>query len=285
MLKRIIVGVIAALFAIGVIALRNTPVLPIVLAVFACIATYEIEKCVQIKNKAIMGVSLVFSALTPVYYIYAPALSARGIIIPTTSVVALYVLAMFILMLTNYKNTKFEDVAAVLVASIFVPWGFSSLGMLAMIDRRFPNDFDGHHGVFYLLFALFCALITDTFAYFTGKFLGKHKLTEISPKKTVEGAVGGVVGAVISSVILFAVFDKFYFTVHTVTYWEIILMSVALSIIGMCGDLSASVIKRNFGVKDFGKLFPGHGGVMDRCDSMLFVSAALYALLMLTRSF
>lgn len=284
MVKRIVVGVIAALIAIGIIVLRNTPVLPAALAFLSCLATYEIEKCVQLKNKAIMGVSLVFSALVPVYYVYAPALAARGVILPVTAIVVIYTLALFILMLTNYKNTKFEDVAAVLVASIFVPWGFSSLAMLCMIDKLFPADFDGHHGVFYILFALFCALISDTCAYFTGKFFGKHKLTEISPKKTVEGAVGGVVGAVVSCVILFAIFDNCFFTVHTITYLEVILMSLVLAVVGICGDLTASVVKRNFGVKDFGNLFPGHGGVMDRCDSILFVSAALYALIYLTRT-
>lgn len=284
MVKRIVVGVIAALIAIGIIALRNTPVLPVALAFLSCVATYEIEKCVRLKNKAVMGVSLVFSALVPIYYTYAPVLAERGITIPVTAVLAIYVLVMFVLMLTNYKSTKFEDIAAVLVASIFVPWAFSTLSMLCMIDKRFPEHFDGHHGVFYILFALFCALISDTFAYFTGKFFGKHKLTEISPKKTVEGAVGGVVGAVVSCVILFAVFDNCFFTVHTITYLEVVLMSLVLAVVGICGDLSASVIKRNFGVKDFGNLFPGHGGVMDRCDSILFVSAALYALIVLTRT-
>ena len=284
MVKRIVVGVIAALIAIGIIVLRNTPVLPVALAFLSCVATYEIEKCVQLKNKAVMGVSLVFSALVPVYYNYASALAERGIALPVTSIAVIYVLALFVLMLTNYKNTKFEDVAAVLVASIFVPWALSTLAMVCRIDKQFPEQFDGHHGVFYILFALFCALISDTFAYFTGKFFGKHKLTEISPKKTVEGAVGGVVGAVISCVILFAIFDNCFFTVHTVTYLEVILMSLVLAVIGICGDLSASVIKRNFGVKDFGNLFPGHGGVMDRCDSILFVSTALYALIVLTRT-
>lgn len=284
MVKRIVVGVIAAIIAIGIIVLRNTPVLPVALAFLSCVATYEIEKCIQLKNKAVMGVSLVFSALVPVYYTYAPALAARGITLPVTAILAIYVLALFVLMLTNYKNTKFEEIAAVLVASIFVPWAFSTLAMLCMIDKQFPAHFDGHHGVFYILFALFCALISDTFAYFTGKFFGKHKLTEISPKKTVEGAVGGVVGAVVSCVILFAIYDNCFFTVHTVTYLEVVLMSLVLSVAGICGDLSASVIKRNFGVKDFGNLFPGHGGVMDRCDSILFVSSALYALIVLTRT-
>lgn len=284
MLKRIVVGVIAALIAIAIIVFRNTPVLPLALAFLSCVATFEIEKCVGLKNKAIRAVSLVFSALVPIYFTYASELAAHGVAIPVTAVVALYTLVLFILMLTNFENTKFEEVATVLIASIFVPWAFSTLTLLNQIDKRFPEEFDGHHGVFYILFALFCALISDTFAYFVGKFLGKHKLTKISPKKTVEGAVGGVLGGILSSVILFAVFDRFFFTVHTVSYLEIVILAAVLSVIGICGDLTASVMKRNFGIKDFGNLFPGHGGVMDRCDSILFVTTALYALILFTRT-
>jgi phosphatidate cytidylyltransferase len=285
MLKRIIVGVIGALVAITVIVFRNTPLLSIVLAFFTVLAAYEIEKCVQVKNKAVMAVSLVFSALMPFYYEYEPELSSRGITIPVTVVLAIYILLLFILMLTDYDHTKFEDVATVIIATTFVPWGFSTLIMLNDVDRTFPDEFDGHHGLFFILFGLFCAWLSDTFAYFTGRFLGKHKLCpKISPKKTVEGAVGGVVGAVLSCVILFAIFDKFFFTVHSVTYLEVIILSAVLSVIGMCGDLTASVMKRNFGVKDFGKLFPGHGGVMDRFDSALFVLTALYASILITRN-
>ena len=114
------------------------------------------------------------------------------------------------------------------------------------------------------------------------RFFGKHKMApNISPKKTIEGAVGGAFAGVLSSVILFLVFDSKYFTVHLFTWWEIAIISLILCVIGMCGDLSASVLKRNFGVKDYGKLFPGHGGVMDRFDSALFVLGALYAIIII----
>ena len=99
--------------------------------------------------------------------------------------------------------------------------------------------------------------------------------------RTIEGAVGGAFAGVLSSVILFLVFDSKYFTVHLFTWWEIAIISLILCVIGMCGDLSASVLKRNFGVKDYGKLFPGHGGVMDRFDSALFVLGALYAIIII----
>ncbi|MEG0546145.1 MAG: phosphatidate cytidylyltransferase [Oscillospiraceae bacterium] len=285
MLKRIIVGLLSAAFAIGVLFAMNTPVYAIMIAIFTFIAAREIEKVVQIKNKAIYILSLAFSIFVPFYYEYNDELLQRGINLPITAILVIYILLLFILMLTDYENTKFEDVAAVLVASLAVPWGFSTLIMLRDVSVTYPGVYDKIHGLFFVLLALFCAWLADTCAYFTGKFLGKHKLSpKISPKKTIEGAIGGTLGATACSVALFAVFDNVYFTTHILTYWQIIIIALVLSTVGMCGDLTASVVKRNFGVKDFGKLFPGHGGVMDRFDSALFVLCTLVAIITIMRA-
>lgn len=283
MLKRTIVGILAACFAIFVLAFRSTPLLVITLAVFCVLAAREIEKVIGIKNKAIYYLSLVFSGLVPFYYEYRTELACCGVSVPVSVVMVFYVVIMFMLMLTDFENTKFEEVAAVIIATTFVPWGFSTFIMFNDMAITYPAKFDSHYGLFFILLALFCAWLTDTFAYFSGRFLGKHKMCpNISPKKTIEGAIGGLCGGVISSVILFAVFDKYFFTIHSLSYLWVVLAAVVLSIIGMCGDLTASVVKRNFGVKDFGNLFPGHGGVMDRFDSGLFVLASLYALITIT---
>ena len=154
-------------------------------------------------------------------------------------------------------------------------------GKLKLSDHiadYFPDrGYTTYHGLFLILFAMFSAWLTDTFAYFTGSFLGKHKMCpNISPKKTYEGAIGGVIGCVISNVALYAVFENFVFENPVNNYLAVVLMSVALSVISMCGDLTASVVKRNFGIKDFGKLIPGHGGIMDRFDSVLFVAPVFW---------
>ena len=99
---------------------------------------------------------------------------------------------------------------------------------------------------------------------------------KISPKKSWEGAVGGVVGAVLINLLVFLIFNLAVKERLLLPYWAVILITIALAIISMLGDLSASVIKRNYGAKDFGKLIPGHGGVMDRFDSCLFVLPVLY---------
>jgi len=143
------------------------------------------------------------------------------------------------------------------------------------------------------LLALFCAWFSDTGAYFTGRAFGKHKLCpEISPKKTVEGAIGGLLGGVIGMTVFKLVADSM---AHTLTVYPPIEMAAgpqiswgavfALGIIGstisQIGDLSFSVIKREFGVKDYGNLLPGHGGILDRFDSVTFVAPFVWLALQL----
>jgi phosphatidate cytidylyltransferase len=283
MLKRTVAGILAALFGIAIIVFRDTPALVIVVGALSVLATREIEKVIGLKNKAIYYISLVFSGLVVVFYEFRPELADMGIVIPTTVVFAVYCMLVFMLMLTDFENTKFEQVASVIVASALVPWAFSTLVFLNDMSETYPDKFDKSYDLFFILFGLFAAWLTDTFAYFTGRFLGKHKMCpNISPKKTVEGAIGGVIGCVVSCVILYLIFENKVFEIHSLSLVWVIVVSLILSLVGMCGDLTASVVKRNFGVKDFGNILPGHGGVMDRFDSGLFVLAMLYAIITIT---
>lgn len=285
MLKRTVAGILAALFGITIIVFRDTPALVVVVGALSVIATWEIEKVIGLKNKAIFIISLIFSGGVVAFYEYRAELASVGITVPTTAVFAVYAMLVFILMLTDFKNTKFEQIASVIVASALVPFAFSTIVFLNDMSETYPEFFGGdkHYDLFFILFGLFAAWLTDTFAYFTGRFLGKHKMCpNISPKKTVEGAIGGVLGGILSCVILFIIFDKFYFTTHALSLVWVIVVSLILSIVGMCGDLTASVVKRNFGVKDFGNILPGHGGVMDRFDSGLFVLAMLWVIVTVT---
>ncbi|MBR0542185.1 MAG: CDP-archaeol synthase [Clostridia bacterium] len=283
MLKRTVAGILAALFGIAIIIFRDTPALVIVVGALSVLATREIEKVIGITNKAIYYISLVFSGLVVVYYEFRPELADMGIVIPTTIAFAVYCVLVFMLMLTDFEHTKFEQVASVIVASALVPWAFSTLIFLNDMSETYPEKFDKSYDLFFILFGLFAAWLTDTFAYFTGRFLGKHKMCpNISPKKTVEGAIGGVLGCILSCVILYVIFENKVFEIHSLSIWWVIAVSVILSLVGMCGDLTASVVKRNFGVKDFGNILPGHGGVMDRFDSGLFVLSMLYAIITIT---
>lgn len=126
------------------------------------------------------------------------------------------------------------------------------------------------NGTPYVWLVYIIAFGSDTFAYFTGKMFGKHKLyPEVSPNKTIEGAIGGIIGCTILSLIYFD-----YLRINKYIY--IIIFSISASVFSMAGDLTASKIKRENGIKDFGYMLPGHGGILDRFDSVLFVAPTVY---------
>lgn len=273
MKQRVLSGVVIAVVAISVLLLMNTVVFPIVWTVLAVMAVYEIEKVTQIKNKALMAVSLAFAALFCLNECF-------GFVEVSYSVVlSVYVLIMLTIMLIGYDITKFEHVASAFFASVAVPFAFLIFVYLRDINENSGGKFSKTEGVYLILLVLVCSWLTDVFAYFTGRAFGKHKLCpKISPKKTVEGAIGGIIIPAVINIIVLAVFEKFFFDGTVIPYWTMLIISPVLSVASMLGDLSASTIKRNFGVKDFSNLIPGHGGIMDRFDSCLFVLPAIYVI-------
>ncbi len=133
--------------------------------------------------------------------------------------------------------------------------------------------------VWLILITAFC---TDIFAYFGGYFFGKHKLCPvISPKKTIEGAISGILG----SIAFCMLFGYFFSVKEGMQIWEYALIGAAGGIISQFGDLTASIFKRKIGIKDYGTLIPGHGGVMDRFDSVLFTAPMVYYVLYILNSF
>lgn len=280
MAKRIAFGFLWLFIGISALVFMNTWFF-LVFAMFLCFtATYELNRSSGLKNKPIMILSLITSALFPVYYEYGHYLQEiEGLNLKTEYLIVVYILLLCFLMLHNHKETKFSQVAFVIVSSLCVPFSFTRLMYFRDIAEYYPDKgYTNAHGMFLILLILFSACMTDTFAYFVGSALGKHKLCpEISPKKTVEGAIGGVMGCIIGNVGLYAVYNNFIFDNPVNNYIPIIIASVILSVVGMCGDLTASLIKRNYGIKDFGNLIPGHGGIMDRFDSIMFVAIAFYA--------
>ena len=133
-------------------------------------------------------------------------------------------------------------------------------------------------GTYFYLLTLVGAWMTDIFAYFVGVLFGKHKLIpDVSPKKTIEGAVGGMVFCILGFVGFALLYNQFWIVEGSTALpiWFMIIMGLFVSVVSQIGDLSLSLLKRKYGIKDFGKIFPGHGGVLDRCDSVLAVSIIL----------
>jgi len=143
--------------------------------------------------------------------------------------------------------------------------------LVLLMFKAIPSVRNLEHGFFCLLGAVLSGCITDIFAYITGKTLGKHKLCPvISPKKTVEGSIGGIFGTV--AILLLLGFALEQANAVQVNFIALTFYAVLSSIVGQFGDLSMSAVKRCLGVKDYGTLFPGHGGVLDRFDSLLFIA-------------
>ena len=282
MLVRVIVGVICALFAIGLlvaIGYGYGAYVSIVIALFSALCVHEIMGVSQCKNRFMTRVNMIFAACVPLYIGFD---LERIIKVSPGIITGIYVLAVLIILLKCYDYTKFENAAMGLFASIAIPVSASCLTLTYEFMDKYPSIYSKSSEVFVILTAMFCAWLCDTFALFSGMALGKHKLApNISPKKTVEGAIGGVVGTTISSLISWAIFNKWFFHFDTIKWWMVLIFVPVICVMGMCGDLAASVIKRNFGVKDYGTLFPEHGGAMDRIDSFLFSMPATYIIVRL----
>lgn len=281
MKQRIIFGLLCTVAGVLALCIRNTPLFTVIGAIVCVMVAVEINKAIKLKNKPMFALSLVVAALVPVYYVYGHLLNGFALNLSPVYLIAIYILALFILMLTGYENTKFSDVGMVILGSLGLPLAVTILLYLRDIDKHFPEqNYTTEHGLFLILFAMFCAWMSDAFAYFGGRFFGKHKLApKISPKKTIEGVISGALGCILANVILYAVFDNLVFAEPHNNYLAIIIMSIPLSLIGVCGDLTFSALKRNYEIKDFSNLVPGHGGVMDRFDSEVFVLVALYAII------
>ena len=274
MKKRLLTAFFGVGIAIGWLCTAYTPVFSAVMALVAVIAVYEMLKVFGVKNKIFFILCELTAAGT---VLYTDHLTDKNI--PLFPVFTSLILVSLILMVADHRRLRFDQVVQSLFSAVMIPAALACVVLLRDAYIKFPAVFIQNDGIFLILLAFFCSWITDGCALFAGKALGKHKLApEISPHKTVEGAIGGVIGNLIFCIALWAVFQyKIGLSAHIGIVWTVC-VSLGLSVVSMFGDLAASTIKRHHGVKDFGNLLPGHGGVMDRFDSSIFVFAALYAI-------
>ena len=184
--------------------------------------------------------------------------------------IILFWVALFAEMMASKLEVGFDKIAVCFVGGVIVPLLFGAIVRLHNMAQ----------GRFYILIPFVVAFLSDTGAYFTGLKFGKHKLAPvISPKKTIEGVFGGVAGAVLGMLLYTLVLHlAFQFKVN---YLYAVLYGVLGSAAGVFGDLCFSVIKRQTGIKDYGNLFPGHGGILDRFDSNIVVAPLVEILMLL----
>lgn len=257
MKQRIITAIIAAAVFLPIVIFGGLPF--VVLAyLLASIALYELLKMRNLKLFSVPG----FIALAVLWIFLLPEQFQEFLKVLHYSKVEFALLAV-LLFLTYTVATKnrftFDDVAFSTMATLYIGMGF-----LYFIETR-------EAGLIYIFYSLFIIWATDSGAYFIGRAIGKNKLwPEISPNKTVEGFLGGIVCAVIVAV-LFVLFTDI-----NATLVELTIITILLSIFGQVGDLVESALKRHYDVKDSGTILPGHGGILDRFDSLLFVWPLLH---------
>lgn len=262
---RIISALVAILVFIAVVYFLPQICLTVALSVILAIGAYELTlRNGIVKSQPLFITSCILAASVP--FIMSLDLWEKYIFIFLFVAVA----AFFTVWLTNYGKVSLVSVLTSFFAGAVVPILFSVIVRLRMMEN----------GQYMILFPFIAAWMTDTGAYFVGSFLGKRKLCEkISPKKTVEGAIGGIVSCAIG-LVLFAKIMEANFAMQ-VEYPLLIVGALVLSVLAQIGDLSFSLIKREYNIKDYGNLFPGHGGVLDRFDSTVFTIPASFIILVL----
>ena len=180
----------------------------------------------------------------------------------------LFVFGICVLSVVFHKTIKTEDVMFALSGVTLITVSLSTLNILVWSDTD--------HTAFWVVFTLAVPWIADSAAYFIGSYFGKHKLCpNISPNKTVEGAVAGIVAGTLSSLLIGFIFKLIYGDV-TIYYGVLVLIGFVNSVVSIFGDLTFSIIKRSCRIKDFGSIMPGHGGLLDRFDSVIFCIPVVY---------
>ena len=231
-------------------------VYPIAIAILAAVAVLELVRCLGLITDLWISVPLPLLAAGIAFSVRFTEGLSRPLGLIT---VAFFLLALYLLALTVFRagRTTYAAVAGVLCGCFYITVAFASLVLL----RYRPN------GAYLFLLPFIGSWITDTFAYFTGRVCGRHKLAPtVSPKKTVEGSIGGIVFAVGSFMLYGLIVSS---AGLTPSYLALALLGLCVSVVSQIGDLALSVIKRERGIKDYGRIFPGHGGVLDRFDSVI----------------
>ncbi|NBJ88224.1 phosphatidate cytidylyltransferase [Acutalibacter sp. 1XD8-36] len=266
MVQRVLSGIVLAVFMIAVIVFDKIfPLaLNIAVAVISVMAVHELAAALGLQNK---------------WFLCLPSLAAAAIV-PFCNeqfqfmTYCVYTLIIFSALIVCHRETTFKEVAVLYSMVVIIPCALHTLVSLRELNLS--------HGMFYVLIAVLAAWVADVGAYFAGTLFGRHKLCpEISPKKTVEGLVGGTVVDMVVMLLCGVWFSAVFYQGQVgVNYIALLLIGLFGSLISVLGDLSFSIIKRSCHIKDFGQVIPGHGGVLDRFDSVIFTAPYVYLLVM-----
>lgn len=248
-----------------ILLIRNKYVVDIAFTIIALLTMHEYLGAVKHKCNPVswLGylscISIAIIHILPQEFIHISVILALPIIL----------LILFLQIIITNMKTNFKDIVYTFFGIAYVIFPIMCIALINGVNN----------GNILIWYAIIAAWGTDIFAYFTGKAIGKHKFSKVSPKKSIEGCIGGTIGAVLLILIYTYIANKFWGM--EISYYIIALIGTVLSIIGQIGDFAASSIKRYVEIKDFSNMIPGHGGMLDRIDSLIFIAPFAYALLML----
>ena len=273
MKTRVITAIVGIIVLIGVMFTFNTPILNLVVAAITLIAVHEIYGALGFEKKDwllyVVQIPYVLLVMLSGYS------SARRLLMPASFVLVVFYA---IYLVVRNGSISYQKASGLVMFSGIVTFCFYSF---ILLKELLPVDRFGYDAMFFILLILCFAWGGDTCAYFAGRAFGKHKLCPVvSPKKTVEGAIGGVLGTMAFGVIITLVYSVAADRLEAFTrsnigvsmYVIIALLGCVAAVLGIYGDLFASVVKRQCGIKDYGTIFPGHGGILDRFDSVMFIA-------------
>lgn len=255
MKTRIITGCLTGIVVILLI-FANISVFDIAYIIASGVVMFELMHAGK-NNTPAYAVNIIFTLLYAVFHAYMP--EYMGCVLP------LYIIAIFTVHILSYKMFPADKLFYSVFTFIYVNMLLSYLADIKHFEQK---------GSLMLLMFVATVVFSDTFAYFIGVTLGKHKLCPaISPKKTIEGSVGAFIGSILAAIICAFIYNQIDIPVN---YIAAIIYGVICGGLSQIGDLVASSVKRFFDIKDFGDVLPGHGGIMDRLDSILFVAPVFY---------
>jgi len=270
MLKRAITGLIFVMVLISCTYFHPILLFGLYL-LFVIVGSWEYLNILKLHSKISPNIALgIFNAA-----IAFLAITSENILqmskAPFIAILLLGIFSTPLIELYNKKEEPFSNIAHSLLPILYVALPF---GLLIFANNEFPN-YSKEYSAELILGFYFILWTNDTGAYLSGKAFGKHKLFErISPNKTWEGSIGGGALAIGISILMSFVFDS-------MPIWQWIGIGIIISIFGSMGDLAESLFKRSMGVKDSGKIMPGHGGILDRFDGLLIASPIVFAFLLL----
>lgn len=272
MKTRVVTAAVGLCLLAVVLAFFDTVLFDLVLALICLIGMHEVYSAMGFGRRQwyLYAVAVPYTMLI----MLSSSAAVRALVLPASFLVVLYY---NICLIARHQTLDFTKLAGFVYFSGVILFCFYSL---VHLKRTLPTGTYGYDAVYFILLILCFAWGGDTMAYFTGRAFGRHKLAPlVSPHKTVEGAAGGIAGSMAAGVLVtfvYSVLDaRFPLLTITITprhYLVVLAFGAVASVLGILGDLFASAVKRQAGIKDYGTIFPGHGGILDRFDSVMFIA-------------